>query len=213
MTSRGASAANARPDSTVTPKFASSSGRMPISRNSGLAASSRVVPMSTPVAAAMSWSAAMRARVAWSTLLLRMSDTPRWATVKSARPVCMIASSDPRRLWLTMLKVTTVSTPIATASEVRTRRTFFTATLWITRPTNVNPLPATTGVPGSAAIASLPSRRPVPHWGSLYGSSDRAAGANGPVTAGRSGSTVPVLTDMRQGRASVGSASTSSAWT
>src|SRR6266700_2762108 len=84
----------------------------------------------------------MRRSVASSMLLFSRSDTPFWATVKSARPVCMIARALARRLWLTMLNVTTVITPTATASEASASRSFLTATLCAISPRKVSPPPA-----------------------------------------------------------------------
>jgi predicted deacylase len=69
--------------------------------------------------------------------LLSAPSTPFWATVKSAFPVSSTAAAELRRLWVTTESVTTVSTPIATASAVRAVRSFLVHRLCTIKPKNV----------------------------------------------------------------------------
>ena len=102
---------------------------MPISRNCGLAAFSRSVPISTPVTPAIPGSARMRASDLASMELLSRSATPFCAMVKSACPVFSSARSLVSRLWVTTPSDTTASTPMATARAVSASRSFLTVTL------------------------------------------------------------------------------------
>ena len=96
-------------------------------------------------------------------LLLSRSETPFWAMVKSAAPVCMMASSLVRRLCVTTLNVTTASTPVATASEAKASRSFFTADVVPDQAGEAQPAPfavshqhnLSTTRPASAVVAHL----------------------------------------------------------
>ena len=131
-----AEAANGRPATTVTPNAVRSAGSMPISRNCGLAAFSRSVPISTPVTPATPGTARIRARDRASIELLSRSATPFCAMVKSACPVLSSARSLVSRLWVTTPSDTTASTPVATARAVSASRSFFTVTLCSTSAAN-----------------------------------------------------------------------------
>jgi hypothetical protein len=158
ITSWVASAPNARPLTTVTPKSARLVDAMPISTNSGLLAPTFVVPSSAPVTRPTPGYAPICAT--WSSLMLLFSrsDTPFCATVKSARPVCSRANALERRLWLTTPSVTTASTPMATVSEVNVSRSLRTHRLCAISPRKLMPGPSCAARPGCGAVRRAPRR-------------------------------------------------------
>ena len=71
----------------------------------------------------------MRSTCGSSIALYTTSETPFWATVKSALPVWRTETAVRRRLWVSTPSATTVMMPIATATPVSDERSLRVKTL------------------------------------------------------------------------------------
>ncbi len=98
-----------------------------------------VVATSTPTTLVTSGYLRSRATCPSSTTLCSRSALDRCATVKSALPVCSTAAAVVRKLCVTTPSVTTVITPIATASAVSALRNRLVRRLCTINPTNDTP--------------------------------------------------------------------------
>ncbi len=92
--------------------------------NRGFAASMRSVSRSTPTALLTPGVVSTWWTWASSRLEYRISDTPFWATVKSAWPRVRTAAADCSRLLLTTVRVTTVMTAMPMAKAMPNERAF-----------------------------------------------------------------------------------------